>query len=102
MSAKKSAVKKPFVRIDDKRRENIIAFVRKGNTNAEAKERFGVSAHFVGKLRREAGISASVSPTVVKKASPAAKAVAAVKKSAVAVKPKKAPVKAVAADADVL
>ncbi len=54
----KSKVKPAFSRHSDEKRASIIAFIKGGKTNHEAKAKFGVSAHFVGKLRKEANISA--------------------------------------------
>lgn len=43
-------------RYDEAARAKIVAFIKSGKTNQEAKAKFGCTAHFAAKLRKEAGL----------------------------------------------
>jgi transposase-like protein len=69
----KSKAKTPIKRHSDEIRQRILTFIKTGKTNQEAKAKFGVSAHFVGKLRKENGIGSAAKaskPAVSTKPSP--------------------------------
>ena len=67
-SAVKSKAKPAISRHSDEKRASIIAFIKGGKTNHEAKAKFGVSAHFVGKLRKEANVGPAKAKPVAAKA----------------------------------
>jgi len=72
-TAKTPKAKTPIKRHSDEIRQRILTFIKTGKTNNEAKAKFGVSAHFVGKLRKENAIGAAAKaskPAVSTKSSP--------------------------------
>lgn len=93
---KAAKVKTAFSRHSDEKRAAIVAFIKGGKTNDEAKAKFGVSAHFVGKLRKENKVGPAAAPKAA--VSTKSKPSAPVAKGKPAPKAKSAP-KAVTSDA---
>jgi len=60
--------KRKYVRYDEKTINSIIAFLKKGKTNVEAKKQFGCTAHYAGKLRKKAKLKAAPAPKKAKSA----------------------------------